>query len=773
MSVRILVLEDDVSLRGVLEQVLRARGFEVVVSSRGEEALARARGEKFDLIVADIRMEGMNGLDTIEKTQELQPDIGSIVVSGFASEEETLRAVKLKVAGYLKKPFSIDALLDLINKHLAQRGERLKAEREKDDLRRSLLWSLDRQSRLVERLYPGTLLQAGDTAARIAARAGFSGTLPEQFRLATLLGCMVELGELEPPERLAASLSPYPILLSSLESGELPEVCRFALAATRAGADFDPTQGPWDRRLVEAYGQGAEEGPEIAEEERSVSGLLNLATTLEHSGDWEGARRAYREVTALHPISPQAIRAKLGEARLAHRRGQTPHLEEAIRQILEIAAKLGPVTLALSEMEAAFVLRRAAHPAAEKLLRRASLSLDSVGLSFAKARVQLLLEQNGTDHSLAQSWAVLLATEHRWELLEQVDEILPDLLEALKEREIPEIEQAVTSLLAEHSQSLLPLLRAQALSEKARNSLVRLLGQQKHTISQSIIESLTQDPNPQIREQAERLSRAGTTGTVTSTLRVYSMGTLQISLDGKALDSKELKTQKTRFLLARLLGSPSRALSVDRLMEEFWPDSGPSAKNNLNTAVSLIRRFLTADHTCIDPVTRLGESLSLNPQLRLWHDVDELESADESASRALVQGEVAVALNHFRRVVRLYRGPFLESCYMDWALERRTRLEMILIRALRALVENLFQQRRFAETLEYGVRLLSILPEDLESHQAMMRSYLALEQSDRATDHFENYDRSLRSEGLEPDLELVRLYQMAKYGLREEPGLKL
>ena len=118
---RILILEDDETLREAIERVLKRQGYRVVAAGRGEEAIERARGERFDLIIADIRMEGVNGLDTIEQTQLLQPDIGSIVVSGFASEEETLRAVDLKVEGYLKKPFSIEKLVKLVESFLAKK----------------------------------------------------------------------------------------------------------------------------------------------------------------------------------------------------------------------------------------------------------------------------------------------------------------------------------------------------------------------------------------------------------------------------------------------------------------------------------------------------------------------------------------------------------------------------------------------------------------------------------------------------------------------------
>lgn len=174
-SARVLVVEDDEVLREVLTEVLTARGLEVVASARGEEAVERARQEPFDLIVADIRMQGINGLDTIEQARELQPGIGSIVVSGFASEEETLRAVRLNVAGYLKKPFKIPELMELINSYLAQRAERAQREQEQRTLREALLWSLEQQGVWAESVHPGQVLRPATLARALDSGGGGDG----------------------------------------------------------------------------------------------------------------------------------------------------------------------------------------------------------------------------------------------------------------------------------------------------------------------------------------------------------------------------------------------------------------------------------------------------------------------------------------------------------------------------------------------------------------------------------------------------------------------
>ena len=108
--------------RGVLEgdtpravrSALRERGLtpiEVEAVSSGEQALTKAMEVAFDLEVTDIRMEGMSGLEALEQMKQHQPDIGSLVVTGYSTEADSIRAIRLGVGEYLKKPFDLSDFL--------------------------------------------------------------------------------------------------------------------------------------------------------------------------------------------------------------------------------------------------------------------------------------------------------------------------------------------------------------------------------------------------------------------------------------------------------------------------------------------------------------------------------------------------------------------------------------------------------------------------------------------------------------------------------------
>ncbi len=784
--VRVLVVEDDPTLREVLQEVLTARGLDVVASSRGEEALHRAKEEPFDLIVADIRMEGINGLDTIEQARQIQPDIGSIVVSGFASEEETLRAVKLNVAGYLKKPFRVPELLELINTFLAQRSEKLRQAKELRGLREALLWSLSQQGEWADRAYPGQLKRPAEVARGMARALGFGGEAVRELSVGTLLRALEGLSEQDsaPPE-LESALEPYSLLRDAWRSEARDGLSGLALRLCRdlpAGAELpDPGGLPddTDPKLVQAYrdfltrapgddGDGADE-PIVP----ARGGLLGLANALEQGGDFVGALAAYRELVEKEELSTAKVQALLGLARVAVAQGSTQAVEKSIADLLSVAEKMGPVTFALAEFEGAGVLRRAGHPATAKLLDRAIKTLERVNLMVpaASAVVAKARLAGQADHGvLLPALGVLSSPVHLLEVLEQLETLLPDLLELGALQRLSELDVLTSRLIADYPQEVVTRLRRRELSVEARGYLVDRLEQQGESVSKDLLELLSSDPSPEIGTRGAALATKLGLSEALPVLRVYSLGAMDVTLGGERIDEKVWKTQKTKHLFARLVYNAPRPVTVERLMEDFWPGSD-DGRNNLNTAVSIIRKQLKASKTGFDPVLRVGDTLGLHPDLPLWHDVEELKTSAEQAKRLADAGNLEASLSYLSRVARLYRGRYLEGCLMDWAMERQVTLENLAVDALGQLSSKRLAQHRYREALEHALRLLLLSPDHEGAHEIVMGAYVGLDQHDKAVSHFEAYrDRLAREFQAEPSVEAERLYQMARYGFQQGPG---
>ena len=108
---RILLLEDNVNFLETLTDLLRDHGYEVTAVSRSDEAIRLASSQDFDLLITDIRMEGLDGLQALEKVKEDQPSIQGMVMSGYCDDHEAARAERLGVHEILSKPFRAEVFL--------------------------------------------------------------------------------------------------------------------------------------------------------------------------------------------------------------------------------------------------------------------------------------------------------------------------------------------------------------------------------------------------------------------------------------------------------------------------------------------------------------------------------------------------------------------------------------------------------------------------------------------------------------------------------------
>jgi CheY-like chemotaxis protein len=123
----VLVIEDDLSLLGLLTLMLEDFKHEVHGATNARQALTAAKRHQLDLIVSDIRIEGdVDGLSTLEQIKASQPEVLTVVMTGFAIDDAPLRAVKIQVDDYLNKPFGEDDFLNTIDRLLTAKRRRLR-----------------------------------------------------------------------------------------------------------------------------------------------------------------------------------------------------------------------------------------------------------------------------------------------------------------------------------------------------------------------------------------------------------------------------------------------------------------------------------------------------------------------------------------------------------------------------------------------------------------------------------------------------------------------
>jgi DNA-binding NtrC family response regulator len=121
MNASILVVDDEPSVQDALGWLLRAEGYQVATVGSGEEALARIEQQEFDVIVSDIRMPGMNGLEVLERSRALNPGAGVILITAYATVDTAIEALRRGAGDYLEKPFGLDELKLSVQRLLRQR----------------------------------------------------------------------------------------------------------------------------------------------------------------------------------------------------------------------------------------------------------------------------------------------------------------------------------------------------------------------------------------------------------------------------------------------------------------------------------------------------------------------------------------------------------------------------------------------------------------------------------------------------------------------------
>lgn len=117
-AVKILVVDDELGIRDLLSSELRAHDFYVATASNGVEAVDRVKKEKFNLVISDVMMPRMDGLDMLDAVKKIDPDIEVIMSTGYGTIETAVAAMKRGAYDFVQKPFNLDEILALVGKAL-------------------------------------------------------------------------------------------------------------------------------------------------------------------------------------------------------------------------------------------------------------------------------------------------------------------------------------------------------------------------------------------------------------------------------------------------------------------------------------------------------------------------------------------------------------------------------------------------------------------------------------------------------------------------------
>ena len=134
MQASLLIVDDEeIALRN-LQHVMEKVGYQVTATQSGATALALLASRRFDVVLTDLRMEGVDGMDVLKQSRELQPEAEVIFITGYATAESAVQALKHGAFYYIAKPFRLDE----VRKVVAEALEKVRLRRENDALRREV-----------------------------------------------------------------------------------------------------------------------------------------------------------------------------------------------------------------------------------------------------------------------------------------------------------------------------------------------------------------------------------------------------------------------------------------------------------------------------------------------------------------------------------------------------------------------------------------------------------------------------------------------------------
>ena len=233
----LLVVDDEPVERQTLTDILRLEGYHVAAVANGEAAVDYVRLNPVDLIILDLRMPGMNGLEVVKVVNRISQDVEIILLTAHGSMESAIEALRSQVHDYLLKPASPGQIIDSVDRGLKRRNARLQArEHQQTDV------SSDENAIIV--LGNGTVVDFGRRLVRSGSRIVF--LTPAEGRLLRIF--VENVGKVFTHRELVLLVQGY-----STTQQEAPEILRPLVSRLRQKLTDVPTLM---QRIVSVRGTG-------------------------------------------------------------------------------------------------------------------------------------------------------------------------------------------------------------------------------------------------------------------------------------------------------------------------------------------------------------------------------------------------------------------------------------------------------------------------------------------------------------------------------------
>lgn len=752
MDYSILVLEDDEELLRVLVEVLGDEGFDVDGCANSDKAIDLSKSKSYDLMIADIRMTGLDGLSALSQVQSYSPQMDALAITGYADPEQARRASRLGIKALLKKPFELDELLQKVADILRDRAKSLERSQAFERLLSAASWSTTQLSIVLDETTqtPYQFSKLVKLTNFLCSSMSILRATAERVALAALIAAWTQCRPKIPfPLQTELPLEHKDWLgqLQEWWNGQGPKglknheitlpsrIVVLALAMSREDADLATLEAKWpgrfDPHLLEIAARHFPE-PESHEDKDGEApedqSRLRMAATLLQTGELERASTVLSSVINAGVDSFDGVQASLLLARVRLRGGAQDEAKSIARRVPEVAAAYGPLLCAKALVESGKILFELGEALeAKQFFEQAGSSFRTLNLPAHQAEA-LVLERLASgnffhDNSVTKPLFYLFDPQRRDRGRGLVKVIFS---EALKDGNPPEWGRVLVQRLYRAFPSQLHSVLARASAEQ-REQGQELFG-------------LSLETTPDANEAASDHLAA-------SDMEISCLGGLNIVIQGQTVGPRSWRTNKAKLLFCRILEAAPSVVSEDVLVDEFWPSDVEKGKRSLYTATSHIRvalRPYLGEEKNV--VLRTPAGLLLNPDLKISYDVAVLREHFKKLQTSLESENFDEALPQAREAASLGERPYLPGCYLDWAIRIREDLERQLVVACVLVARHCYINRAYFEAVEFSKRALSIDPLHELAVAVLVDSLVETGRPAEAVRQFSIHDDELRKQ---------------------------
>lgn len=805
----ILLLDDDPLITKGLSKALKREGYTVFVAQAPSEAVVIAGSELVDLLICDVRMPESDGLEALSSLRGIQGGMRCIIITGYASDDAPIRAVKSGVDDYLLKPFTTDVLLKSVRQSLALRRLEKRNQTDAETLKRRYLQLVATLVNLFlsrDSFFRDHVLKVAALATDLGVEMGLEDEALDRLELAALLH---DVGLATVDRELLLKADP----LSEAERILLTEKPQAAARQILSGVADLSSVIQIVEHLRENYdGSGHPKGLR-GENIPLESRILRVAEAFDSLTSNRPQRKALSTDEAIHELESEsgttfdpgavALCAALAQekrnltdpAKLFSRSGGTTNRQAKIESLLTLASLLqesGTISEATKAYEQVSQLLSSEDDPELQITLDTGKALTALkaGSKPQALRWAASAKHGLEQHSSPSARAVLDLARIYLQLGRQdtTKEVLefcptPNPLEEEKQRLSLRVQfvegnqkgfsrqfdawwkdgTAVNGLSPADAREacgvLLGAIRFERLQEAAMKGLAQLVSRYNH-LRGLVVNRLPESVSPAFLPDEVVVDTGVNQAEQQAVLEIRLLGALQVRVGGSMVPPKGWTTRKARELFA-LLAYHGRPVAASKLEEMLWPHGGDKVRTNLHTTVSRVRRALRqAAGEEFALLQSDGDFYLLSNDLSSWCDVHEFENLAQKVTQGSSENGLSNAKEQAAlKCLALYQGDFLEGIWEEWTFQARTSLKETWFTVAERLTAHYLGDGNFKACEGLCQEMLGRDSCREEAHLALMRSALAQGRRDQAVTAYHQYAERLKKEmSLEPSPEVQRLY---------------